>query len=72
MEPRRFYIHRSKDHTGISGTGRVAWGIMFPDGTSIIRWCTSHRSASTAIHDSLADLLDKHDHEGTEIIWMDS
>ena len=31
-EPRRFSLNRDRDHSGVSGTGVVAYGVMFGDG----------------------------------------
>jgi len=35
---RRFQLHRDQDVTGVSGTGVVADGVLFPDGAVTIRW----------------------------------
>ena len=35
---RTFQLIRVTDHTGISGTGTVADGCEFPDGTTAVRW----------------------------------
>jgi hypothetical protein len=68
--PRRFVLDRVTDPTGISGTGVVAWGVEFPDGTCVIRWATATRS--TAVYGSLADVHAIHRHGGaTEVIWVD-
>jgi hypothetical protein len=37
-QPRRFHLQRTVDITGASGTGRVADGVLWPDGTLSIRW----------------------------------
>jgi hypothetical protein len=36
--PRLFALHRDRDVTGISGTGLVADGVLWPDGSASIRW----------------------------------
>jgi hypothetical protein len=33
-----FTLHRQDDETGVSGTGVVAWGVRWPDGSVSIRW----------------------------------
>jgi len=68
---RRFELHRREDETGISGTGHIADGVEFEDGTCALRWRTEHRS--TAIYPSFKDLLAIHGHDGkTKAVWIDS
>lgn len=67
---RRFELHRDEDETGISGTGRIAQGIQFDDGTAALRWLTHVRS--TGYYDSVDDLLKIHGHGGrTRLVWLD-
>lgn len=67
---RRFALQRDDDATGISGTGVVAYGVQFPDGTCVLRWDT--RVNSTAFYASAADLVAIHGHEGrTRLVWID-
>ena len=35
---RTFHVQRDQDITGVSGTGVVADGCEFPDGTTVVRW----------------------------------
>jgi len=35
---RTFTLHRQNDETGVSGTGVVAWGVCWPDGSVSMRW----------------------------------
>ncbi len=35
---RRFYVLRVADPTGVSGTGRIVEGVIFPDGTTVLKW----------------------------------
>ena len=35
---RIFRVVRTQDITGVSGTGEVAEGIVFSDGTTVVRW----------------------------------
>ena len=67
-KPRVFWLDRLEDESGISGTGRVAIGVVFSDGVSVLRWLTDHRS--TAIYASVEDLEAIHDHNGnTRLVW---
>lgn len=71
---RRFLLQRDLDPTGISGTGVVAFGIRFPDGTCVVRWNPPPgKPAQTAVWDSVVDMIDIHGHGGsTTIRWLDS
>jgi hypothetical protein len=60
--PIPFHLIRDTDETGISGTGVVAEGVVFSDGTCAMRWRTE--VASTAVYASLEDLEYIHGHEG--------
>jgi hypothetical protein len=69
-EPRRFYLDRSTDVTGASGTGRVADGVLWPDGTVTIRWRGEHQS--TVNWDGIASAEHVHSHKGaTRIVFLD-
>lgn len=69
-QPRRFHLQRTTDITGVSGTGRVADGVLWPDGTVSIRW--RGERPSTVFWDSLADAEAVHGHGGhTRIVWDD-
>lgn len=75
---RRFTIVRDRDDTGISGTGVVAEGIEFTDGTVAVRWRgpiehpwgTTH--ATTVIHPDIENVIVLHGHGGaTRVEWDD-
>lgn len=67
---RRFLLRRDEDVTGMSGTGDVADGVVFPDGATVIRWRGPR--ASTVVWRSLADAEAVHGHGGrTRIMWLD-
>lgn len=69
MPSRLFQLYRETDVTGISGTGIVADGVLFPDGVTVIRWRGDHRS--TVVWDSLRDVDAIHGHNGaTQIVWL--
>lgn len=66
--PRVFFLARMEDETGTSGTGLVAEGVEFSDGTVALRWRT--RTSSTAVYDSLAAVREIHGHNGkTQILY---
>ena len=67
---RRFVLNRVTDATGVSGTGIVAEGVMWGDGTCALRWRTA--SKSTAVYECMADLETIHGHNGdTRIEFVD-
>lgn len=69
-QPLRFKLQRGVDVSGASGTGHVADGVEFPDGTAVIRWRTEYRS--TAVYDSVSELEIIHGHAGaTRVVWID-
>lgn len=57
-----FKLVRDIDETGVSGTGVVAEGVEFRDGTVAMRWITDHRS--TCLYDCLAHVQAIHGHGG--------
>lgn len=70
-EPRRFLLHRIEDETGVSGTGLVAWGVAFPDGRVVTRWCVTD-VRQTCVWDSMDDMAAIHGHNGkTKVFWLD-
>lgn len=65
---RLFELHRDEDESGISGTGIVAQGVCFDDGTCALRWLTE--TASTGFYDNAESLLRIHGHGGrTRLMW---
>ncbi|MFF8768509.1 hypothetical protein ACF07Q_28675 [Nocardiopsis dassonvillei] len=68
--PRRFRLIRDRDVTGASGTGHVADGVHWPDGTATVRWRSDR--ASTVHWDSIDDAEAIHGHGGaTRVEWID-
>jgi hypothetical protein len=67
--PRLFHLQRSADVTGVSGTGRVADGVLWPDGTVTVRWCGN--MPSTAMWGSLDHARTVHGHGGATSIVFD-
>lgn len=69
-EMRLFVLDRLEDETGISGTGIVAEGVLFSDGTCALRWRTE--TASTGVYASTEDVEAIHGHGGKTVIrWFD-
>jgi hypothetical protein len=44
LRPRTFRLVRTEDVTGVSGTGTVADGVAWPDGSVSVRWRGEHPS----------------------------
>lgn len=64
--PRTFRLRRDVDETGISGTGEVAEGVQFNNGTIVISW---RNGGESRFHD-LKDAERTHGHGGkTRFIW---
>lgn len=67
---RRFVLYRIEDASGVSGTGMVAFGCVFPDGHVTTRWNSD--VAQTCVWDSLEHVEAVHGHGGkTRIEWID-
>lgn len=66
----RFYLQRDDDETGVSGTGRVADGTLWPDGSTSLRWRGEHRSFVN--WEKFVSVLAIHGHDGkTRVMWLD-
>ena len=66
MAAKPFYLVRLEDASGVSGTGRVAQGIVFDNGRVAMTWLSEH--PSTTVYDNLGEVRAIHGHEGrTEI-----
>lgn len=77
--PRRFQLVRHADVTGISGTGVVAEGVQFTDGTVVVRWLKTgttrpeHVKPTTVVHDDIASVIGLHGHGGATVVeWLDT
>jgi len=67
---RRFLLKRDEDVTGVSGTGVVAEGAQFSDGTTVLRWLGPN--PSTVIWPNLAAAEAIHGHGGkTSFVQLD-
>jgi len=64
-----FLLVRSEDVSGVSGTGIVAEGVEFSDGTVAMRWL--RHPFSVAFYGSIRDVLAIHGHGGkTRVKWL--
>ncbi len=67
---RRFVLYRHEDVSGVSGTGLVAEGVRFSDGTVVLHWLRA--PYQTGLFPGIGDLLAVHGHGGrTELRWLD-
>lgn len=76
-----FKLVRDVDVTGISGTGVVAEGVEFSDGTVAMRWLDASVSpanrkrgvrATTVMHESVRSVEALHGHGGaTHVEWVE-
>lgn len=65
-----FYLDRIKDVNGLSGTGIVAVGAVYPNGKAHMQW-VSYKT-SFEMHDTIENLMDIHGHNGgTVLVWGD-
>jgi hypothetical protein len=65
---RQFVLRRTTDVSGVSGTGDVAEGVVFSDGTTVLRWLRA--GGSTAVYDSLETMEAIHGHDGgTSVVF---
>jgi hypothetical protein len=65
-----FYLERLEDETGISGTGIVARGVIFPSGAVVMEWQTFH--SSICFYKNIADVENIHGHGGKTVLVMGS
>lgn len=62
-----FYLLRHEDVHGISGTGIVAIGAIYPSGKCVIEWITF--TSSMNIYNNFEQVKEIHGHEGrTEVV----
>jgi hypothetical protein len=67
---RNFKLLRIVDVSGISGTGIIAEGTTFSDGTVVLHWLGDR--PTTTIMSELAWVIDLHGHGGkTRLVWDD-
>ena len=65
---RKFHLLRVEDESGVSGTGKVAEGIIFSNGYCCMTWLTKH--TSVCIYRSIDELEKIHGHHGkTRVVF---
>jgi len=70
VRPRTFELVRYRDPSGVSGTGVVAEGCEFSDGSVALRWRGDN--PATAVWPDLDSVLAVHGHQGaTEVRWIE-
>lgn len=74
---RTFVLIRREDVTGLSGTGVVAEGIEFSDGTVAMRWLQDGVSEfhaergvrpTTVVHENITSVEALHGHNGATVV----
>lgn len=63
-----FYLQRNVDESGISGTGVVCRGVIFPSGKVIMEWQTFH--SSLGFYANISDVETLHGHDGNTLVIM--
>lgn len=70
--PRCFRLVRHVDVSGVSGTGVVAEGVEWSDGTVTLRW-RGRYPTTTVWQDGIDALIEVHGHSGASIVqWLDT
>lgn len=67
--PRCFTLHRDHDIDGIHGTGRVAEGVVWTDGTVSVHWMGA--KPSWVHHRTLGDAATVQGPTNTRLEWLD-
>jgi hypothetical protein len=57
---RRFLMERTRDVSGVSGTGVVLEGVQFSTGVVVIHWLTPPPRGSISVFDSIGQFLSIH------------
>ena len=64
-----FYLNRTEDESGVSGTGRVAQGFVFDNGKVAVTWLSEHPSVT--VYDSIGEVHAIHGHGGKTEVLME-
>ena len=64
-----FYLWRTEDESGISGTGRVAQGFIADNGKVALFWLSEHPSVT--IYDNIGEVKAIHGHSGKTEVRME-
>jgi hypothetical protein len=66
-----FALIRDHDVSGVSGTGHIADGTLFPDGHAVIHWTGATWPTTTPHPGGMQSVLDVHGHDGaTRVVWQ--
>jgi hypothetical protein len=63
-----FFLQRNEDESGVSGTGIVARGVVFPSGKAVLEWLSFHSSVN--IYPNLEAINHIHGHGGKTVVIM--
>jgi hypothetical protein len=66
---RAFHLLRLNDVSGVSGTGRVAEGVIFSNGLVALTWLSTH--PTVAVYPSIAAVEAIHGHDGKTVVVVD-
>lgn len=69
--PKRFFLNRLVDESGMSGIGEVAHGVELPNGMAVMWWLVPPYSVQ--VYESIEALHKVHRHgdkRTTEIVWV--
>ena len=64
-----FHLQRLEDVSGVSGTGRVAEGVVFSNGLVALTWLSEH--PTVAVYPSLEAVEAIHGHDGRTQVVVD-
>ena len=69
IPPKSFKLVRTEDASGVSGTGEVAFGVMWEDRSATVHFCSEVKATTTYF--DLDDVVRVHGHEGkTKLVWL--
>lgn len=75
LTPRRFFLHRTDDVTGVHDDGVIAVGVQFASGVVVLNWLPGRtvHYGSVATWQDLDSMKATHLHSrsNTELIWID-
>lgn len=74
MKPRLFRAIRINDESGVSGTGHVLDGVVWPNKKVTVCWCAKGAPSSIVVYDSYKIFKNihvrPHPTNKTKIIWI--
>jgi len=69
MSVKEFYLNRVEDESGVSGTGRIAQGVILDNGKVALTWLSEHPSVT--IYDNIGEVRAIHGHAGKTELTME-